>query len=410
MRRTVLTVLAGSAVTVLSGQAPATPGFKLGTFERKDTPFVGVVLRDAVVIDLAAADTAVMPGSSVAAPRDMKDLIARYDKGVRSRILELIARVDAAGAVRPSWVIDLSSLKTLPPIMYPQTMLNMAVNYREHAAEMAGAASSPTGPGAALPGTRSAPGIWDRQAADTRWNPYLFTKLPSAVIAAGESIRLPVGRAQIEQLIHQVAPHAADEAAHCRAAPARFVAEHVVAHEIRDGLHVTPRECEAGQHPLGQSRALRIVADEMAVGQRGRLADVVDKRREAQPDIARSQPRGRIGRGQAVRPQVHARCLVLGDAALRIELRQCVLQDPGIRQDRQRARRFSGVQDLAQLVTDSLRRNVLNARGRRAHRGQGRGLDLEVELRRQPRGPQQPQRVLVKAHARVAHRAQQARM
>ena len=156
------------------------------------------MLRDAVVIDLAAADAAVMPASSVAAPRDMKDLIARYDKGVRSRILELIARVDAAGAVRPSWVIDLSSLKTLPPIMYPQTMLNMAVNYREHAAEMGGAASSPTGPGAALPGTRSAPGIWERQAADTRWNPYLFTKLPSAVIAAGESIRLPLGRSQID--------------------------------------------------------------------------------------------------------------------------------------------------------------------------------------------------------------------
>ena len=55
--------------------------FKLGTFERKDTAFVGVVLRDALVIDLAAADAAVMPASSVAAPRDMKDLIARYDKG-----------------------------------------------------------------------------------------------------------------------------------------------------------------------------------------------------------------------------------------------------------------------------------------------------------------------------------------
>jgi 2-keto-4-pentenoate hydratase/2-oxohepta-3-ene-1,7-dioic acid hydratase in catechol pathway len=198
MRRAALTVLAASAVTVLSAQAPATTGFKLGTFERKDTSFVGVVLRDTVVIDLAAADAAVMPAPSVAAPRDMKDLIARYDKGVRSRILELIARVNAAGAVRPSWVVDLSSLKTLPPIMYPQTMLNMAVNYREHALEMGGAATSPTGPGAALPGTRSAPGIWERQAADTRWNPYLFTKLPSAVIAAGESIQLPAGRGQID--------------------------------------------------------------------------------------------------------------------------------------------------------------------------------------------------------------------
>jgi 2-keto-4-pentenoate hydratase/2-oxohepta-3-ene-1,7-dioic acid hydratase in catechol pathway len=198
MRSIVLTVLAGAAVTALSAQAPATAGFKLGTFERNDTAFVGVVLRDTVVIDLAAADGAVMPAPSVAAPRDMKDLIARYDKGVRGRILELIARVNAAGAVRPPWVLDLSSLKTLPPIMYPQTMLNMAVNYREHALEMGGAATSPTGPGAALPGTRSAPGIWERQADDTRWNPYLFTKLPSAVIAAGESIQLPAGRTQID--------------------------------------------------------------------------------------------------------------------------------------------------------------------------------------------------------------------
>lgn len=198
MRRTVLTLLAASTATLLFAQAPATPTFKLGTFERQGTAFVGVVLRDAQVIDLAAADAAVTPASSVATPRDMKDLIARYDKGVRNRILELVARVGAAGATRPSWVIDLSSLKTLPPIMYPQTMLNMAVNYREHALEMGGADTSPAGPGVALPGTKSAPGIWERQAGDTRWNPYLFTKLPSAVIAAGESIQLPVGRTQID--------------------------------------------------------------------------------------------------------------------------------------------------------------------------------------------------------------------
>ncbi len=198
MTRTVLAVLAGSAVTVLSAQAPATTSFKLGTFEQKDAPFVGVVLRDALVIDLAAADAAMKPAPGIAAPRDMKDLIVRYETGVRSRILELIARVNAAGADRPSWVVELSSLKTLPPIMYPQTMLNMAVNYREHAAEMGAAASSPAGPGAALPGTTSAPGIWERRPDDPRWNPYLFTKLPSAVIAAGEPIQLPAGRSQID--------------------------------------------------------------------------------------------------------------------------------------------------------------------------------------------------------------------
>ena len=187
-----------STVTVLSGQSPPAPAFALGSFERQGTPFVGVVLGDGRVVDLAAAGAAVTPASTVAAPKDMKDLIARYNSGVRSWIRELVARVNGAGAVRPSWVVDLSSLKVLPPIMYPQTMLNMAVNYREHAMEMGGADTSPSGPGAALPGTRSAPGIWERQAADTRWNPYLFTKLPSAVIAAGEPIQLPAGRTQID--------------------------------------------------------------------------------------------------------------------------------------------------------------------------------------------------------------------
>ena len=30
---------------------------------------------------------------------------------------------------RPAYVYDLTALKTLPPIMYPTTMLNVAVNY-----------------------------------------------------------------------------------------------------------------------------------------------------------------------------------------------------------------------------------------------------------------------------------------
>ena len=198
MKNIVLVVLTASAVSMVSAQTPPAPLFRLGTFERQGAAFVGVVLADSRVIDLGAARAAVTPAPPVAAPTDMKDLIARYDQGVRTWIRALVARVQTAGASRPPWVHDLSSLKVLPPIMYPQTMLNMAVNYREHAAEMGGADTSPAGPGAALPGTKSAPGIWERQAGDTRWNPYLFTKLPSAVIAAGEPIRLPVGRTQID--------------------------------------------------------------------------------------------------------------------------------------------------------------------------------------------------------------------
>ena len=84
--------------------------------------------------------------------------------------------------------------------MYPTTMLNVAVNYRAHAAEMAGGAAQAGGlaQGDALPGTTSAPGIWERKPDDKRWNPYMFMKSPSIVIASGEAIRLPVGRERID--------------------------------------------------------------------------------------------------------------------------------------------------------------------------------------------------------------------
>ena len=196
-----LAVVCAIAAALAHAQAP-TP-FKLGTFERNGRPFVGIVLTESTVIDFAAAHAAIRtPASTVAPPNDMKDLIVRYDAGLRARIVDVVRAVQSAGA-RPAYVYDLASVKTLPPIMYPSNMLNVAVNYREHDLEMAklreqvpgmGAATS----GAALPNTVSAPGIWERAADDTRWNPYVFMKSPSAVIADGEAIRLPPGRTRVD--------------------------------------------------------------------------------------------------------------------------------------------------------------------------------------------------------------------
>ena len=199
--KSVVVLIVCAAATMAFGQSPMP--FKLGTFEQGGRSFVGVVLKDAIVIDLAQASAAVKtPASKVAAPADMKDLIARYEAGVRARIGEVIANTKPLdGAGRPPYVHDLKSLKTLPPIMYPTTMLNVAVNYRAHAAEMAGGATTQAGgaaQGDALPGTTSAPGIWERKPDDTRWNPYMFFKSPTIVIADGEAIRMPVGRTSID--------------------------------------------------------------------------------------------------------------------------------------------------------------------------------------------------------------------
>jgi 2-keto-4-pentenoate hydratase/2-oxohepta-3-ene-1,7-dioic acid hydratase in catechol pathway len=190
--------LAAALMTVAVAVAqPAPTPFKLGTFERQGRPFVGIVLNETRVIDLAAAHAAITnPGSNVAPPTDMKDLIARYDSGLRTRIVDIVRTV---GDTRPAYVYDVGALKVLPPVL-PTTMLNVAVNYREHDLEMArrqGDTRTAT-MGEAPAGTTSATGIWERAAGDTRWNPFMFPKLPGAIAADGEGVRMPVGRTQIE--------------------------------------------------------------------------------------------------------------------------------------------------------------------------------------------------------------------
>ena len=193
-----LLVLCASAVAV---QAQDAGPYKLGTFQTQGRTFVGIVLRDSVVVDFAAASRAITPASNVMLPTDMKDLIARYESGLRDRIVQVVRSVNARTGARPAYVYELTALKTMPPIMYPTTMLNVAVNYTEHGAEMAardGTRATETPQGSALPGTKSAPGIWERKSNDTRWNPYMFLKSPTAVIANTESIQLPVGRTDID--------------------------------------------------------------------------------------------------------------------------------------------------------------------------------------------------------------------
>lgn len=198
-----VTAAAMIAHALAGAQGVPTP-FKIGTFERQGRPFVGVVLRESVVIDLHAAHAAVRAAATaVAPPADMQDLITRYDRGLRGRIVEIVRSVDAAGSNRPAYVYDLAALKILPPIRYPMTMLNVAVNYREHDVEMARVRQSAPGQaaptaGGALPNTVSAPGIWDRKPDDPRWNPFMFLKAAAAIVAEGEPVRLPPGRTQIE--------------------------------------------------------------------------------------------------------------------------------------------------------------------------------------------------------------------
>ncbi|MBM3818257.1 MAG: fumarylacetoacetate hydrolase family protein [Acidimicrobiia bacterium] len=187
----------------LGAQGGAAVPFKLGTFEQNGRVFVGLVLRDTQVVDVAQANAAFESANTgarrLAAPADMKQLIARYDSEWRQRLGE-IARTVSAAASAPPYAHQLSALKMHPPVR-PTVQLNAGGNYVEHEqgiaqnqARRGGAAAAPAPPVNAS----SAPGIWERRPGDTRENPYLFQKSPTVIIASNENIVVPRGRTNID--------------------------------------------------------------------------------------------------------------------------------------------------------------------------------------------------------------------
>ena len=164
---------------------PAEP-FKVGTFEIRKTPTVALVLRDSLVVDIAAANSAV-PGTKLTAPRDMIDLIERYDSGLRSRLVEIVNYLAANNRLvnsRPDYVHDVKSVRTMAPIMYPSKILNAAVNFYSHVNE----AGTPEEQAAAR-----------RQRREQRGVPYLFLKPGrGAVVGNGDNVIIPYGRDRID--------------------------------------------------------------------------------------------------------------------------------------------------------------------------------------------------------------------
>jgi 2-keto-4-pentenoate hydratase/2-oxohepta-3-ene-1,7-dioic acid hydratase in catechol pathway len=179
----------------LSGQIQEV--FKLGTFQERGRTFLGLVLDDTLVVDIRQANAAIS-GAKPAIPSDMKDLIRRYAV-LRPRLYAIAHAAAAVKGSRPPWMKEIQSLKMRPPVA-PGVILNAAVNYVEHANEMqtGGPNTSAQNPKEQENAIKGIPGIWDRKPGDTRQNPYLFLKAPSAVIPSGEAIRIPPGRKQVD--------------------------------------------------------------------------------------------------------------------------------------------------------------------------------------------------------------------
>jgi 2,4-didehydro-3-deoxy-L-rhamnonate hydrolase len=168
--------------------------FKLGTFEDGGAPYLGLVLNDTRIVNIAQANSA-LGGTRPSMPSDMHGLIARYDE-LRPRLGEIAS---AAATGTASYVKDVSDVKILPPIM-PNIIYNAAANYSLHAAEMARRTARESGGEVAPlpPAPDPIPGIWEREQSDIRQNPYIFLKSSSTVIATGEAIRIPPERTNLD--------------------------------------------------------------------------------------------------------------------------------------------------------------------------------------------------------------------
>jgi len=178
---------------VLAGSIAAQPApevaepFKLGTFEIDGATEVAIVLRDSLIVELDAANAALERNPRYPAlpvPKDMLELIGRYEYGMKLRLYEIVNELAASGQLapnrRPTYIHDLADVRTLPPIMYPGKILNAAVNFYSHVNE--------TGTPEEIAAAR-------RARRENRGVPYLFLK-PSrgAVIGNGEPIVIPWGR------------------------------------------------------------------------------------------------------------------------------------------------------------------------------------------------------------------------
>lgn len=195
MLRFLVVALAVALVSPTAAQAQAGSSaksvepFKVGTFRIGNTRTVGLVLRDALVVDLVQANAELeksrgFPARSM--PSDMIDLIADYENGLRDRIYAIVNELVQAKALdgtRPAYVRELKEVQPLAPIPRPRQIMMTAVNFYSHIAENA-------------PPDVRAKAIADRKA--NRGVPYLWLKATSSIIGTGETVVMPYGRTQLD--------------------------------------------------------------------------------------------------------------------------------------------------------------------------------------------------------------------
>ncbi|MGE4657658.1 MAG: fumarylacetoacetate hydrolase family protein, partial [Gammaproteobacteria bacterium] len=164
--------------------------FKLGTFQIEGDTRIGIVSDDELIVELDAANQALERNPAypdIPMPKNMRELISRYEYGLKYRLYEIVGDLLTNGGLvigsRPTFVHEVENVRTLAPLM-PGKMLNAAVNFYSHVEE-----------GGTLEEQRAAA----EERRRTRGIPYLFIKpTEGAIIGNGDAVTLPYGRNRID--------------------------------------------------------------------------------------------------------------------------------------------------------------------------------------------------------------------
>jgi 2-keto-4-pentenoate hydratase/2-oxohepta-3-ene-1,7-dioic acid hydratase in catechol pathway len=183
-----LAVVALASPALVNGQAMSSvEPYKVGTFEINGAPTVGIVLRDALIIDFVTANTALEINpmyAHVNMPADMLELIGQYEYGLKYRMYEIVNNVVGNNLLGADYVHRVEDVDILAPILYPSKIMNAAVNFYTHACEGC---------------TEEELAARTRERQTNRGVPYLFLKpTRGAVIGSGDDIIMPYGRTAIE--------------------------------------------------------------------------------------------------------------------------------------------------------------------------------------------------------------------
>jgi 2-keto-4-pentenoate hydratase/2-oxohepta-3-ene-1,7-dioic acid hydratase in catechol pathway len=183
----VVLALGGPAAAAARSNTESAEPFKVGTFDADGKRFVGLVLRDRLIVEIAPANVYLQNAleyPTLPVPADMLELIGQYEYGFKYRLYEIVNHLvdteQLSAGTRPGYVHDLQDVRVLAPIQYPSKVMNAAVNFYSHIDEAASEAER-----------REAM----RERRENRGVPYIFLKpTRGAIIGAGEPIVIPHGR------------------------------------------------------------------------------------------------------------------------------------------------------------------------------------------------------------------------